>query len=75
MLEDGEFAAIVVDAEAVPGAEAGVVRIELAVAEGAHKGEVVAVTARDLHRDPLDLLAIPATLRVRDGSPTVSLEG
>lgn len=75
MLEDGEFAAIVIDATEVSGAEPGTIRIELAVAEGPHKGEVLAVTARKLHRDPLDLLAVPATLRVLAGDPSVSLEG
>jgi len=74
VLEDGTVAAIVIDAAEVDDDPASI-RLELAVAEGPHKGEVVAVTARDLRRDPLDLLAVPATITVADGVPTVLLEG
>lgn len=73
MLEDGTYEAIVVDAD--DGAEAGSVTLELAVAAGAHKGELVSVTATGLGRDPLDLLAVPATITVTDGAPVVALEG
>ncbi|MGI8710419.1 MAG: hypothetical protein ACR2LA_05440 [Acidimicrobiales bacterium] len=73
MLEDGTYDAIVVDADDGPG-PASVV-LELAVATGLHRGEVVTVTATGLGAEPLDLLAVPATIVVRDGSPTVSLEG
>ncbi|HEX2577687.1 MAG TPA: hypothetical protein VHK88_15145 [Aquihabitans sp.] len=73
MLEDGTYDAIVVDAD--DGADAGTVVLHLAVASGAHKGEVVTVTAAGLGRDALDLLAVPATIVVVDGAPAVSLEG
>lgn len=73
VLEDGSYDAIVVDAEA--GSTPETVALELAVAAGPHRGEVVAVTARDLGRDPLDLLAVPATIVVLDGAPTLTLEG
>ncbi|MBA3283285.1 MAG: hypothetical protein H0U29_13760 [Acidimicrobiia bacterium] len=73
MLEDGIYEAIVVDAD--DGAEAGSVVLELAVAAGSHKGEIVTVTARGLHREALDLLAVPATIVVADGAPAVNLEG
>lgn len=75
MLEDGTYDAIVVDAE--PGVDAGTVRLELAIAAGPHKGEVVTVTGSDpayASSDPLDLLAIPATIVVTDGTPAVTLE-
>ena len=72
MFPDGRYDAIVVDADA--GADDAVV-LELAIAAGEHKGEVVTVTAAGLGRDPLDLLAVPATLTVVDDEPTVSLEG
>lgn len=75
MLADGTYDAIVVDAE--EGAEPGSMRLELAIASGPLKGEVVSVTGTDpayATSDPLDLLAIPATILVTDGSPTVTLE-
>lgn len=72
MLEDGVYDALVVDAEARGD---GAVRVELTVLAGAHKGEVVAVTVTGLDRDPLDLLAVPATLTVAGGTPHVVLEG
>lgn len=72
MLEDGTYDAIVVDA--TDGKRGDEVMVELAVAAGEHKGEVVTVAATGLGRDPLDLLAVPATIWVRDGVPTVSLE-
>ncbi len=50
-------------------------RVWEAIAAGDHRGEVVTVAASGLGRDPLDLLAVPATLTVLDGEPTVSLEG
>ncbi len=71
MLADGSYEAIVVDAT---DHESGL-SLDLAVLTGEHKGEVVTVTAAGLDRDPLDLLAVPATLTVAGGEPTVQLEG
>lgn len=73
MLEDGTYEAIVVDAD--EGTEADTVVVELAIAAGSRKGELVSITASGLARDPLDLLAVPATIVVTNGSPTLSLEG
>lgn len=73
MLEDGTYEAVVVDAD--EGPRAGSVRLGLAVLAGPHKGELVTVVAADLGRDPLDVLAVPATLVVADGQPHVTLEG
>ncbi|MCU1496373.1 MAG: hypothetical protein JWM47_326 [Acidimicrobiales bacterium] len=73
MLEDGTYDAIVVDAE--EGEAPGTIVVELAIAAGPHRGELVPVTATGLDRDPLDLLAVPATITVAGGVPSVSLEG
>lgn len=73
MLEDGTYDAIVVDAD--PGAEAGTITVELAIAAGPHKGEVVSISMAAGERDPLDLLAVPATIVVADGRPSLTLEG
>lgn len=71
MLDDGKYDVVVVDAND----DAGTVVLELAVLAGRHKGEVVTVRAGGLDRDPIDLLAVPATLTVIDREPTVQLEG
>ncbi|MGI8755348.1 MAG: hypothetical protein ACR2MB_05705 [Acidimicrobiales bacterium] len=73
MLEDGTYDAIVVDA--TDGTYPATVVMELAIAAGPHRGEVVSVTATGLGSDPIDLLAVPATIVVVDGSPEVTLEG
>ena len=73
MLEDGTYDAIVVDAD--QGPEPGSLVVELAIAAGPHKGEVIPLTVKATGRDPLDLLAVPATIVVTDGRPTLTLEG
>lgn len=83
VLEDGTYDVVVVDAEAIDASEGGgdadragspALRIEAAVLAGPHKGEVVAITAVGLDHDPLDLLAMPGTVTVADGRPTLALE-
>jgi hypothetical protein len=73
VLADGTYDVVVVDA--TEGARPGEVGLDLTVLAGPHKGEVVRVTAAGVGRDPLDLLAVPATLTVSDGEPSVQLEG
>lgn len=70
MLDDGTYDAIVVDATD----RAGNMILDLAVLAGAHKGEVVTLSAAGLNRDAFELLAMPATLSVVDGEPSVQLE-
>jgi hypothetical protein len=71
VLDDGTYDALVVDATPREG---GGVSIELTVVAGPAKGEVVAVLARGLAGDPLDLLGVPATLTVAGGVPSLRLE-
>lgn len=71
MLEDGTYDAVVVDADEADGA----IRIELALSSGPHKGEVVAVRGAFAVGHPIELLGLPATLTVEDGSPSVTVEG
>lgn len=78
MLEDGTYDVMVVDAAPTVDADGvadGGVRLDLTVIAGAHKGEVVTLGARGLHRDPLDLLGVPGTVVVADGNPRLRLEG
>lgn len=70
MLDDGTYDAIVFDA----AGEDGQVALELTIVAGDHKGEVVSLRSPDWTGDPLDLLAVPATITVTDGDPTVAFE-
>jgi hypothetical protein len=70
-LADGSYDALVVDAE---DRGDGTIGIELTIVTGEAKGEVVALVTRNLTGDPLDLLGVPATVTVRDGSPAVRFE-
>jgi hypothetical protein len=76
MLDDGTYDAVVVDADA--GATPGLTRVELAIASGGHKGTLVTIATDDpviVDREPLDLLALPATITVADGRPSLVIEG
>jgi hypothetical protein len=70
-LADGTYDAVVVDATA---SDDGSCRVELTLLAGPHKGEVVAVRARGLADEALDILGIPATLVVEAGTPSVTFE-
>jgi hypothetical protein len=74
VLGDGTYDAIVVD---VTEGDDGSVAVELAIAAGEHRGDVVRVVDRrpDLGAAPLDLLGLPATLTVEGGEPSVTFEG
>jgi hypothetical protein len=72
MLEDGTYDVVVIDAEAIDDAT---LRVEVTVLAGPHKGEVFAIAATGLGRDPLDLLAAPGTVTVLEGEPLLALEG
>jgi hypothetical protein len=74
MLEDGSYEGLIVDAEVTPEGEEGVLRVEIAISSGRHKGEVVAVRGRFPGRSDIDLLAAPAVLVVADGEPAVHLD-
>lgn len=71
VLEDGSYDALVVDATAD---DDGSCRVELTIIDGPHKGEVVGVRRPGLADRALDLLGIPATLTVTDGTPSVRFE-
>jgi hypothetical protein len=72
VLDDGTYEAMVVDATDV---DDGGIALEVTVLTGEHKGELLTVTAHGLDRESFDLLAVPATLVVLDGRPSVELEG
>ncbi|HEX6418780.1 MAG TPA: hypothetical protein VFZ77_09790 [Acidimicrobiales bacterium] len=70
-LPDGDYDALVVDATEHDN---GTVAVDLTIVAGPAKGQVVAVRARGLTGDPLDLLGVPVTLTVAGGEPSVRFE-
>jgi hypothetical protein len=74
-LADGTYDVFVVDAtEATLEDGTEVVRLELTVTSGEHKGEVVPLTATGLGRSEIDLMGMPATLTVDGGAPTITID-
>jgi hypothetical protein len=71
MVEDGTYDAVVVDARG----DGSDLVLDLAIAAGARRGDVVTVRAQGLEREALDVLGVPAVLRVEGGVPSVALEG
>lgn len=72
-LEDGTYDAFVIDArddEEISGA----MRVELTITSGARKGEVVNVRATNVQRDVIALIGMPATLRVENGEPHLTID-
>jgi hypothetical protein len=53
----------------------GVLRVEVTILAGEHKGEVVSVRAEGLGMDEIEVLGTPGTLTVEDGEPSLALEG
>ena len=70
-LPDGSYEAMVVDI--APAAEGRGARLELALLDGAHKGEVVMVRSPGLDPDDLTILGTNARLTVVAGVPGVRL--
>jgi hypothetical protein len=69
-LADGEYDVVVTD---VARDDDGVVTIELAIAAGEHKGDVIRLRSA-MTRDPIDWLALPGRLKVVDGVPAFRLD-
>ena len=73
MLSDGTYDAFIIDAQEDEEISRAM-RIELAITSGARKGEVVIVRATNVRRDAIALIGMPATLRVVDGEPRVTID-
>jgi len=72
LLPDGSYDAIVVDAREVDEATTA---LELTILAGPQKGQVVELRGPRRAHDPIDLLGVPATITVTDGTPHLRLEG
>ena len=75
MLPDDTYDAFVIDARNERDQhDNAVTRVELTITSGEHKGDVVAVRASHLARDPIELIGLPVSLVVADGIPVVDFE-
>lgn len=79
MLEDGTYDIIVIDADhladgASDGGAGSVVRLDLTILAGTHKGEIVSMRAVGLGIDEITALGLPGTLTVLQGKPSVVLD-
>lgn len=72
MLEDGTYDVMVVDAE--PTGDDDGLRLDITVLAGAHKGEVVTITATGLGVWDVDALGMPGTLTVSAGEPSFVID-
>lgn len=72
-IADGTYDAIVIDAllDADGDGDPDAILLSLTIVAGDRKGEVLEVHVLHLQHDPLDLLAMPCILVVRDGAPSV----
>lgn len=70
-LEDGDYDAIVIDARQD---DERVLHVDLTLTSGARKGDVITVAGDAREHDALSLLGLPATLRVVDGEPRLTID-
>ncbi len=70
-LDDGDHDAFVVDAD---DTDAGGTRLELTIIAGEQKGQVLSIISSSRLGDPVELLGMPATITVADGSPSVRID-
>jgi len=73
MLDDGTYDAFIVDAREIEEISRAM-SIELTITSGARKGEVVTVRATNVERDAIALIGMPATLRVANGKPHITID-
>jgi hypothetical protein len=70
-LPDGTYDVMVVDVERD---EQDLVRIDVVVTAGSHRGEVVSLRASSIRQDPLRLMGLPARLEVKNGTPDLQID-
>jgi hypothetical protein len=70
-IDDGSYDVVVIEAEERAG---DVIALQLAIASGPRRGDMVSITATGLGRSWLDLLAMPGTLTVSGGEPKLTFD-
>ena len=73
-LPDGTYDVFVVDAVADPNDEQKVVRVDVTLVSGPHKGEVLTLAATGVAGSDLDVLGLPGVLTIADGAPTLAID-
>ncbi|MEY2475633.1 MAG: hypothetical protein QOG87_948 [Actinomycetota bacterium] len=73
MLSDGSYDVFIVDAQEDEEISRAM-HIELAITSGARKGDVITMRAANMQRDAIALIGMPATLRVVDGEPRLTID-
>ena len=73
MLSDGTYDVFIVDARE-DEEFLRAMHLELAITSGARKGEVINMRATNMQRDVIALVGMPATLRVVDGTPHLTID-
>ena len=71
---DGDYDAFVIDVLDETADDGGGQRLDLTIVAGELKGQVVSVSSREPLGDFADLVGMPATLTVRDGEPSVTID-
>ena len=72
-LPDGSYDAFVINADDMPGREV-TTALELTITSGDFRSETMALTAPTRLGEPVDLIGMPATLTILDGSPSVRID-
>ena len=72
VLPDDNYDVIIIDASRRDDDDA--MYLELTVTSGQRKGEVVTLRADNLNRDEIEMIGLPATLRVDGGVPIVDFD-
>ena len=72
-LPDGSYDAFVINADDLPGPEV-TTALELTITSGEFRSETLALTAPTRLGEPVDLIGMPATLTILDGSPSVRID-
>ncbi len=73
-LPDGIYDAFVVNADDLPTSGGRSTALELTVVSGEHRGGTMALTTPTWLGEPVDLIGMPATLTVTEGSPSVRID-
>jgi len=71
-IDDGAYDVVVLDA--IEATDGETMTIEVTIVAGANKGMVIGIHAPIGFGDPIDLMGMPATLRVEHGVPTVRVD-
>lgn len=75
VLPDGEHDALVIDVhDGTDDLGRPMQRLELTVVAGGSKGLVVSIVTGEPLGDEIALIGMPATIRVREGEPTVVID-